>query len=519
MTQTNRQIEELQSSSASLRRELDAARIQMRSNQERVDTVNAENRRMIQTIAKHNEEKTEFESKIAKLEQDVKGYELNIELLKETCTVLEEQLTDYERLTSDHETRENILIQDKMKLQKDLEAAEKKVREARIAQNEEKTRRIVAERNVEQLESETSDIESERNSLVVQRDQYKKLTQELTMQVKELNTRCDKLEYDFSEKNRALEAAKEDLITVKNESSKYLTYQDKLKIANLELAAKLQSSIDHGQELRTRITELQEVLETMRQFYAEGEVKAESTRQQQNKLIDFLQKQLEYSKKKKTICDKILGIKQKENMPPVCTSMSVAYRELENQLVKERAKVKSLTNQVSILKAEIASASTSAPVSPTTPEREYKKTKSITETSSSLLRQLSPQRIGHNISHRFNIGLPMRAGKCAACPEAIQFGIHAAICSECQIMTHSKCRAFVPANCGLPSGFPEYCHKSFRDSDDSLSSIGDSVQTLAIDQPDKPDVVRNRILFSLFLFSWQFVYLYATYTGPTKCSM
>jgi len=101
---------------------LDAARKQIRSNQERVDTLNAENKRLTQTIARHNEEKTELESKIAKLEQDIKGYELNIELLKETCTVLEEQLTDYERLTSDHETRENMLIQDKMKLQKDLEA-------------------------------------------------------------------------------------------------------------------------------------------------------------------------------------------------------------------------------------------------------------------------------------------------------------------------------------------------------------------------------------------------------------
>lgn len=489
MTQANHQIEELQSSSASLRRELDAARKQMRSNQERVDALSAENRCLTQKIAKHNEEKTELESKIAKLEQDIKGYELNIELLKETCTVLEEQLTDYERLTSDHETRENILIQDKMKLQKDLEVAETKMREAHIAQNKEKTRRKEAERNVEQLESETSDIESERNSLIVQRDQYKKLAQELTMQVEELTTKCGEMECDLSEMNRALEATKGESRMVKEESSEYLTRVHELKEANFSLMADLQNSIDQGQELRSRIAELENVLEEMRQFYQEREVKAESTRQQQTKLIDYLQLKLEEcSKKKKTVCDKILGMKQKENMPPVGMGMPVGYRELENQLAKERAKVKTLTDQLLIQKAKTASASASAPASPTTPEREGKKAKGITETSSSLLRQLSPQRIGHNIPHRFNVGLPMRAGKCAACPEAIQFGRRAATCSECQIMTHLECAVSIPANCGLPSGFPKYCR---RDSDESLSSIGDSVQTLAIDQPDKPDAVRN----------------------------
>ncbi|CAL1673043.1 unnamed protein product [Lasius platythorax] len=489
LTQTNHQIEELQSSSASLRRELDAVRKQMRSNQDRVDTLNAENRRLTQVVARHNGETTELESKVAKLEQDIKGYELNIELLKETCTVLEEQLTDYERLTSDHETRENMLIQDKMKLQRDLEAAETKVREARIAQNEEKTRRLAAEHNVEQLESETSDIESERNSLITQRDQYKKLAQDLSAQIEELTTRCGEMECDLSEMGRALEAAKAESRVVKEESSEYLTRVHELKEANFGLMTDLQNSIDQCQELRSRIVELENVLEEMRQFYQEREVKAEGTRQQQTKLIDYLQLKLEEcSKKKKTMCDKILG-KQKENLPPVGTSMPVGYRELENQLAKERAKVKTLTDQLLIQKAKSTSFSMSAPTSPTAPtECESKRIKGVTETSSaSLIRQLSPQKMGHNIPHRFNVGLPMRAGKCAACPRAIQFGRRAATCSKCQIMTHLECAVSVPVTCGLPSDFPKYFHNVLGDSNESLSSIGDSVQTLAIDQPDKPE--------------------------------
>ncbi|KYQ54715.1 Citron Rho-interacting kinase [Trachymyrmex zeteki] len=463
LIQANHQIEESQTSSASLRRELDATRRQIRSNQERVDTQNVENRRLTQTVA-------DLETKIAKLEQDIKGYEINNELLKETCTVLEEQLTDYERLTSDHETRENMLIQDKMKLQRDLEAVETKVREAHIAQNEEKTRRINAERNIEQLVSETSDIESERHSLVIQRDQYKKLVQELTIQVEELNTKYGELECKFSEMGRALKAAKEESRVVKEESSEYLTTVHELKEVNSTFMVDLQNSIGQCQELRSRIAELETVIEEMRQFYQKREIKSESVIQQQTKLIDYLQCQLEGGKKKKTKICEMLGMKQKENVPPMGTALPVGYRELENQLAKEQAKVKTLTDQLLIQKARAASAPVSAPTSPTTPEREGKKMKNITENSTSLLRQLSPQRIGHNIPHRFNVDLPMHAREYATCPKTIHEE-YARICSKCD-------------NCDLPSGLPKYYHKSHRDSDESLSSIGDSVQTLAIDQPD-----------------------------------
>lgn len=440
----------------------------------------------MQTVTKHNEEKTELQSKIAKLEQDVKINESKIQVLQDTCTLLDEQLMDYERLTTDHETRENTLIQDKMKLQKELEAVEAKVRETRVAQNEEKTRRLEAERNIEQLESETSDIESERDSLIVQRDQYQKLVEELSAQVEELTVKCDEMQCNLSEVSRVLEATKMESRIVKEEASVHLTTVHDLKEANFGLMSDLQNSIDQGQELRSRIADLENVCAEMRQFYQEREVKAESTIQQQNKLINHLQLELEKSsKKKKTVCDKILGTKQKENVPLVGTGMLVGYRELENQLAKERAKVRALTDQLLALKAMTASA-------PTTPDDKKTVKAATMETSNSLTRHLSPQRIGHNIPHRFDVRLPMRAGKCAACLETVQFGTRAATCSECQIMTHLKCAVSVPASCGLPSDFSQYYSR--RASDESLTSIGDSVQTLAIDQPDKPDLVRTIIL-------------------------
>ncbi|XP_015515772.2 citron rho-interacting kinase [Neodiprion lecontei] len=487
LTQANKQIEELQNSSSTLRRELDATRKQMRGNQDRVDSLNSENKRLILSLTKLNEEKAQLESELEKLKHEANSHQVNIDLLKETCTVLEEQLTDYERLTSDHETRENMLIQDKMKLQKDLESAELKVREAHAAQDREKTLRVVAERAVERLESETSDIEDKRNGLAAQRDQYKKLAQDLSNQVAELVSKCGALECDLSKTKRAFELSKGEAMKVKEESTEHLTRLHQLKEANLGLMTDLQESIDQGQELRSRITELEGVLEEMRQFYQEREVKAEGTRQQQTKLIDYLQLKLEESnKKKKTVCDKIFGSQQKENMPPSGTGMPVGYRELENQLTKERAKVKTLTDQLLALRA--AQASAPLPASPPSPETKKVLQQLAESPGDTLARKPSLQRMRHNIPHRFDVKLSMRTGKCGACFDSIQFGKNAAICNECQIMAHPKCSLLVPATCGLPGGFARHFSQTWKASEESLSSIGDSVQTLAIDQPDNTEL-------------------------------
>ena len=486
-----------------MRREIDATRKQMRGNQDRIDSLKSENERLKLQISKHDDMQNDYETKIEKLQEEVNSYQINIELLKETCTVLEEQLTDYERLTNVHETRENTLIQDKMKLQKDLEITETKLRECRVAQNEEKTMRLVAERALERLESETSDIEGDRNNLAAQRDEYKKLAQKLNEQIAELSTKCGNLECDLSQVKRLLDMAKEEARVVKEESSQHLTRLHELKETNINLMADLQDSVDQSQELRSRVAELEGVMDEMRQFYQEREVKAGSTCQQQTKLIDYLQLKLEEcNKKKKGVCDKIFGLKQKENIPPVGTAMPVGYRELENQLEKERAKVKTLTEQLLTVKTIKAC---SPPISspPTSPEQKHSSPYK-TDSGDLLTRHLSLQRMKHNIPHRFNISLPMRAGKCAACLDSIQFGKRAAICNECQIMTHLKCSVSVPATCGLPGEFKKQFGKYSNNSSDSLSSLVDSVKTLAIDEPDKPERDNDYLLRSgeISMESW-----------------
>lgn len=490
LIQANKQIEELQSSNGSMRRELDSTRKELRTAQNRIDTLNAENKRMSLSMSKHNEGKTDLETKLESLQQEINGYKVNVELLKETCTVLEEQLTDYEKLTSDHETRENLLIQNKMRMQKDLETAEAKLREVKLERDEEKRKRIQAEKAIEKLESETSDIEDQKSAVETQRNEYKKRVQELNKEVQLLTARCGNLMCDLSETQRALEDARADARVVKEESSQHLTMLHEMKETNYSLMTDLQASVDQGQDLRARIVELEGVLEDMRQFYKEREIKAESTRQQHTKLITYLQTKLEEAnKKKKRVCDNLFGIKHKENMPPSGMGMPVGYRELENQLASERAKVKVLTEQLFQLKTQ--QAASPLPQTPTSPETK-KAMQQMTESSAEAFARCPSLRAKLNTPHRFNIELPMRAGRCAGCFDSVTCGKLAAICAECQLMAHTKCSASIPATCGLPGDFGKQFAKTSHDDE----SFGSSVPTLTLEDINKPE----RVIFWLFFF-------------------
>ncbi|GFS01402.1 citron Rho-interacting kinase [Elysia marginata] len=65
----------------------------------------------------------------------------------------------------------------------------------------------------------------------------------------------------------------------------------------------------------------------------------------------------------------------------------------------------------------------------------------------------TPQRMHHNIPHRFATGLNTRATKCALCLGTVHFVRQASKCQECGMVVHPKCAASVPATCGLPTEY------------------------------------------------------------------
>nr|XP_006135717.2 citron Rho-interacting kinase-like [Pelodiscus sinensis] len=71
------------------------------------------------------------------------------------------------------------------------------------------------------------------------------------------------------------------------------------------------------------------------------------------------------------------------------------------------------------------------------------------------------ERMHHNIPHRFNVGLNMRATKCAVCLDTVHFGRQASKCLECQVMCHPKCSTCLPAMCGLPAEYAPHLSEAF----------------------------------------------------------
>lgn len=316
-----------------MQRDLDVTRNETRESQCRVDSLKAANEHLKLQISKQNDMKNEYENKFERLKEEINGYHINDVLLKETCSLLEEQLTDYERLTNDLETQKIILVQENSKFKKNLETLKSNIQECEIMGNKEKTMREIAEKAIVKLESKISDIENERDNLVGQRDEYKVLAQKLNEQIAELSLKCGNLKDDLSQMKQLFDLAKKETQMIKEENSQHLSRVYELKELNMNLISDLQENSDQFKELKMRINEREDVNE-MRQFCREREIKAEVN----------CQKIEESNKKKKGVYNKIFSLKRKENIPP--NGIPVNYHELENQSKGERAKVKELMKQI-----------------------------------------------------------------------------------------------------------------------------------------------------------------------------
>ncbi|CAG5116713.1 unnamed protein product, partial [Candidula unifasciata] len=91
---------------------------------------------------------------------------------------------------------------------------------------------------------------------------------------------------------------------------------------------------------------------------------------------------------------------------------------------------------------------------------------------------LTPQRMHHNIPHRFATGLNTRATKCGLCLGTVHFVRQASKCQECSLVVHPKCASSVPATCGLPTEYVRHfalmMSRIYRDGRERESEIDSS---------------------------------------------
>ncbi|XP_049838505.1 citron rho-interacting kinase [Schistocerca gregaria] len=379
--------------------------------------------------------------------------EQNYNNIKGLCEVLDAQLEEFTAIIKSQESELNTLKARKAELEKNLDKYQAEIKTARVSINEEKSLRIKAEKRVDVVEAELEDHKEKIDSLESQLSKYKNVTNDLSQQVTDLQENNHEAEAAIKTLQRQVKGLQEENCMLKEEISQRLTQIHGMRESGCELNKQLENAAIAVQCAETRIAELHAKLEETQVAYKYEELKAESKIRQQEKLILHLQTNLEkYSKKKKTLTDKLFGGssgggRQKEYMPPG------AMRELEDL----RSRVKSLTSQLSAEKSKGHSSINGIPAKsqPTgyVPQagKASKKTMDIQSVQQLTLRpEASTPRMHHSPSHRIETSLCTRATKCHVCTDSIHLGRQVSYCQECEITVHPKCSLLLPKMCGKP---------------------------------------------------------------------
>ncbi|XP_078600368.1 citron Rho-interacting kinase-like isoform X4 [Branchiostoma floridae x Branchiostoma japonicum] len=413
---------------------------------------------------------------------------LNIDVLKTTCTTLEEQIGALESLNEELEEKERSWQELKAGLQKKTLSAETRLQEMEGELRTEKLARSGAEEKLKQLTEamETAitchqqQLHSLQKHLQDRDEQGRKFLEDLNESERKLA--MIKLTNDGLQRKLAQEKSTNDRLT--EENVKLQDQVTSLKATNFQLTQGLETAVERGEQLHTEKAELENQMEAILMTHSHESVKTMSTIAQQTKLIDFLQAKTDGTGKKK----KVLGLFHKgKDVPATPSAMPLQYKELQQRLEQEKLHSSDLQQQITQLKAQLYSTICPRAGTSSQGDRMMSESQSSTvlsaivmspsqqptalkETHNTQTAPESPQgptrgpkeRMHHNIPHRFHTGISMRGAKCAVCLDTIHFGRQATKCHECKAVCHAKCAACLPSTCGLPSQFVEHFRMSVR---------------------------------------------------------
>uniref|UniRef100_A0AAQ5X2L4 Citron rho-interacting serine/threonine kinase b n=1 Tax=Amphiprion ocellaris TaxID=80972 RepID=A0AAQ5X2L4_AMPOC len=426
---------------------------------------------------------------VADREMHLNNQKQNLETLKTTCTMLEEQVLELETLNDELLEKERQWDAWRATLEDEKNLAERRTREIQRLLDTEKQNRLRAEQRssesrqaVEQAVKEhKAEILALQQALKDQKLKAESLADTKTLlafipQLNDLEKKHAMLEMNARSLQQKLESERDLKQRLLEEQEKLQQQMDAQKTHIFRLTQGLQDALDQTDLLKTERTDLEYQLENIQAVYSHEKVKMEGTITQQTKLIDFLQAQAHGGSKKK----KGLFGRRREDLLPVplqYSDMKAALdkerarcSELEDALQKMRAELRSLreealqykdhgssTNPAIARQQIIMSAMVKSPEhqqGPTSlaPSNSGRRKDTPTPEGDQRDRERERERVAHhNTAHRFTVGLNMRAAKCTVCLDTVHFGRQAATCLECHALCHPKCSPCLPATCGMSS--------------------------------------------------------------------
>ncbi|CAI9607437.1 unnamed protein product [Staurois parvus] len=428
---------------------------------------------------------------ITEREMQLTSQKQTMEALKTTCTMLEEQVMDLEALNDELLEKERQWESWRSSLEDEKTQFECRLREVqRLLDNEKQGRVRADQRSTESRQMvELAVKEHKAEILALQqalKDQKLK-TESLSDKLNDLEKKHTMLEMNARSLQQKLETERELKQRLLEEQAKLQQQMDLQKNHIFRLTQGLQEALDRADLLKTERSDLEYQLENMQVLYSHEKVKMEGTISQQTKLIDFLQAKMDQPSKKKK------GLFGRRRDDPIQTSqIPLQYNELKVALEKEKARTAELEEALQKTRIELRSAREEAahlkvvehpvPSTPGTarqqiimsalvrsPEHQPNAVSLLAPPSSRRKESSAPEefsrrlkeRMHHNIPHRFNVGLTMRAAKCSVCLDTVHFGRQGAKCLECQVMCHPKCSSCLPATCGLPAEYASHFNEAF----------------------------------------------------------
>lgn len=213
----------------------------------------------------------------------------NLSALREACTLLENQVIEYEKINISFETKQAALNSNTEKLIQDLCKAKEDIQEARKQANEEKSLRLLAETKIKRQNEDIQCLQNECASYKAQCMEYKQCTTNLSDELTIAEEKISDLEVELKSYERQIADFKVENKVIKQEVSDYLTKLNKVKEANHKLNHQLGELKQDRMELSQKLNELERVLVEKSNYHKERDLKSDATIKQQIKLIDYLQ--------------------------------------------------------------------------------------------------------------------------------------------------------------------------------------------------------------------------------------
>ncbi|XP_068079191.1 citron Rho-interacting kinase isoform X7 [Danio rerio] len=479
-----------------------------------------------------NEERLQLKQDVERLRREVADREMhlnnqkqNIETLKTTCTMLEEQVMELETLNDELMEKERQWENWRSALDEEKNQAERRARDLQRQLDSEKQNRLRAEqRNSESRQAVELAVKEHKAEILVLQQALKdqKLKAEgLSDTLGDLEKKHGMLEMNARSLQQKLETEREMKQRLMDEQAKLQQQLDMQKSHIFRLTQGLQDALDQTDLLKTERTDLEYQLENIQAAYSHEKVKMEGTITQQTKLIDFLQAKVEHPSKKKK---GLFGGRRREDLlaalaaqgqtqvpvVPAATPVPLQYSDLKAALDKERARCSELEDALQKTRLELrevqfnkALEHSSSPATPglarqqlmmstkSNKSPEHQSSGGLMSSNSSRgrkdnanpeeIRRVTSEkytrrvkdRIHHNTPHRFTQGLNMRAARCTVCLDTVHFGRQAATCIECHALCHPKCSPYLPATCGVPTEYALHLSEALCREKGSTSGLKD----------------------------------------------